>query len=196
MDEEYGEGDAQTKRPHLCTEPGLFGICAPRGGMVSEEEIRDEGLTTDDVLETEVVTPQQTVEWVPEWDEYPEERPGENTRIEDETLIWERDGFEARLESMEATHWRATIDVPQKVGETYAREIDIKSKPLPEYGFVDNAVIEDYAVNQVTVVISENFQPVFEVNQFIDHLIEDAEGFEEFQEDLERKLSAAKQNEE
>lgn len=192
----FADGGAQTPiRTDLCANTGLFGISNPSKNMVSEDEIREEELTPDDVLETEVVTPQQEVKWLPEWDEYPEERPGDNTRIEDGTLIWERDGFEARLESMEATHWRAEIDVPEEIGKVYAREIDVKSKPIPEYGFVESARMDDYKLRQATIVLAENFQPVFEVNQFIDQLIEDAEGFEQFQEDLENKLSVARENE-
>ncbi|NHN50017.1 hypothetical protein G9464_20830 [Halostella sp. JP-L12] len=164
--------------------------------MVSEDRIEEEGLTTEDVLKYETVEPQEGVEWLPEWDDHPEERPGENTRIEDDTLIWEKEGFEARLTHIEPTKWRAVVDVPPEYGETYAREIDVKCKPIPEHGFVESADTEDYELQQATLVLSENFQPIREVNRFIEKLIEDTEGFKEFQEDLENKLAAARENEE
>lgn len=152
-------------------------------------------MTTDDVLDRELVEPQESVEMLPEWEDYPEERPGENLRIEDETLIWERDGFEARLSSMEPTKWRAEIDVPEDLGSTWAREIDLKCRPYPEHGFVESAEFEDYSLRAVTLVLSENFQPTYDVNSYIDGLIEDAEGFEEFQKDLDEKLEMARENE-
>ncbi len=165
--------------------------------MVDTETIEQEGLTTEDVLDSEVVEPQQGVEWLPEWDEYPEERPGENTRIEDDTLIWEREGgFEARLESYEMTHWKAEVTIPESVGEYYPREFDLKCHPRPEYGFVKDVEQEDYATVGATLILQENFQPVWEVNKFIDELAEEAEESQEFREDLEEKLSVARENEE
>lgn len=163
--------------------------------MVSKEEIERQGLTTDDVMDREFAQPQREVKWLPEWDEHPEERPGENTRIEDETLIWERDGFEARLESYETTHWRAHIAIPKDVGEYYPRPFDLKCHPLPEYGFVKQTEQEDYATVGATLIISENFQPVFEVNEFIDALVDSAEQSEQFREEIEEKMAAARENE-
>lgn len=163
--------------------------------MVTEEEIREESLTTDDVLEYEVAQPKQEVEWLPEWDEGPEERPGENTRIEDNTLIWERDGFEARLESYETTHWKAVIDIPRECGEYYPREFDLKCSPRPEYGFVDDVELEEYATTQATLIIQENFQPTWEVNAFIEMIIETREESEQFEEEITEKLQVARENE-
>lgn len=162
--------------------------------MVSIEEIEEEGLTTDDVMDREFVTPQNEVEWVPEWDEFPEEQPGENTRIEDDTLIWERDGFKIRLESYETTHWRVEIDIPKDVGQYYPREFDLKCNPLPEYGFIKEVEQDGYSTVGATLIHGANFQPVFEVNKFIDDLVESAEEAEQFREDVEEKMSAARQN--
>lgn len=165
--------------------------------MVSPETIENEGLTTDDVLDREVVEPQQEVKWLPEWDEYPEEQPGENARIEDDTLIWERDGgFEARLESYETTHWKAEVTIPESVGQYYPREFDLKCHPLPEYGYVKSVERDGYTTVGATLIIQENFQPVYEVNKFIDELAESAEESEQFREELEEKLSVARENEE
>lgn len=163
--------------------------------MVSEDRIREENLTKGDVLDRMTETPQQSVEWLEVWDDHPEERPGENTRIEDETLIWERDGFEARLESFETTHWRAELDVPERVGKWFPREIDLKAAPKPEYGYVESVETESYAVTEATIVLCENFQPTYEVNAFIDYLLEKADGSEQFQDDLESALAVAGENE-
>jgi len=46
-----------------------------------------------------------------------------------------------------------------------------------------------------TLVIVENFQPTFEVNKFIDKLIDDAAGAEAFTDELESKLSVARESE-
>jgi len=62
--------------------------------MVSRDEIEAEGLTTEDVLDVETAQPQTDVQILPEWEKHPEERPGENLRIEGNTLLYERDGFE------------------------------------------------------------------------------------------------------
>ncbi|NLV14349.1 hypothetical protein [Haloarcula argentinensis] len=164
--------------------------------MVSKDEIQQDGLTTDDVMDREFEQPKREPEWLPEWDEYPEERPGENTRIEDGTLIWERDGFEVRLESYETTHWRVGLDIPKDVGQYYPREFDLKCHPLPEYGFVKAVEQEDYSTVGATLIIQENFQPVYEVNKFIDELVESAEQSEQFREDVEEKMAAAREVEE
>lgn len=163
--------------------------------MVSEDEIQEKNLTTDDVLDREVVEPQQGVEWLPEWDEHPEERPGENTRIEDDTLLWERDGFEVELESYETTHWKATVSIPEEVGQWHPRDFDLKCSPIPEHGFVKEVETEEYATVKAVLILQENFQPTWEVNHFIDHLLEGAQNSQEFQEDLENKLSLASENE-
>lgn len=164
--------------------------------MVTTEEIREDDLTKDDVLDVEVEEPQREVEWLPEWDEYPEERPGENTRIEDGVLIWERDGFEARLESYETTHWKAEVTIPEPVGQWYPREFDLKCAPKPEHGFVESVETESYITTGATLVIAENFQPTWEVNAWIDYLLESMEHSQEFQDDLTEKLSVASDNEE
>lgn len=163
--------------------------------MVTREEIEQDELTTDEVMSRELVEPQSDVEWLPEWDEFPDEQPGDNARIEDNTLIWERDGFEVRLESYETTHWRAEIDMPENIGQYYPREFDLKCNPLPKYGFVKEVEQDEYTTVGVTLIIQENFQPVFEVNNFIDDLVESAEEAEKFREDVEEKLSAARKNE-
>lgn len=162
--------------------------------MVDLDRIKEEGMTQEEVLDRYTVEPQQEVEWLPEWDEYPEERPGENARIEEETLTWERDGFEVRLESYETTHWRAGVDLPERVGEHYPREIDLKCHPLPEYGFVESVELDGYTATSATLIIQENHQPVFEVNQFIDKLLESADHSEQFMEDLEDGLEAASED--
>lgn len=162
--------------------------------MVSKDKIKTEGLTPDDVMDRHFEQPQTDVEWLPEWDEFPEEQPGENARIEDNALIWERDGFEARLESYETTHWRAEIDIPERVGKYYPREIDLKCHPLPEHGFVENVERDDYTTIAATLIIQANFQPVFEVNKFIDELLKSAQESEQFQEEIEEKMAVAREN--
>jgi hypothetical protein len=163
--------------------------------MVSEDQIREEGLTKDDVLDVETEQPQQEVEWLPEWDEHPEEQPGENARIEDGVLIWERDGFEARLESYETTHWRATVTIPEEVGQWYPREFDLKCSPKPEYGFVESVETEEYVTTGAVLIITENFQPTWEVNAWIDYLLESSEQSQQFQDELTNKLAVASENE-
>lgn len=161
--------------------------------MVDIDQIEEEELTEGEVLERFTAEPQQDVEWLPEWDDHPEEQPGENTRIEDGTLIWERDGFEARLESYETTHWRAELTIPEKVGEHYPRPVDLKCHPLPEHGFVESVEQDGYTTSGAVIVIAENFQPVYEVNRFIDELIESAEESKQFMEALETGLEVAKE---
>lgn len=164
--------------------------------MVSTDEIERDGLTTDDVMDREFAQPQREVKWRPEWDEHPEEQPGESTRIEDDTLIWENGEFEARLESYEMTHWQAEIEIPKDVGQYYPRGFDLKCHPLPEYGFVKDVERDGYSTVSATLIIQENFQPVFEVNQFIDELTESAEQSEEFREEVGEKMATARENEE
>lgn len=199
--EQFGDG---LNHGHNC--PASGHICAPERGftvqtavapdMVSKNQIEEEELTTQDVLDSELETPRQEVEIYPEWEEHPEEAPGENVRIEDGTLIWERDGFEARMESYETTHWRVELDIPHTVAKWYPRTIDLKCLPLPEHGFVSDVEVEDYESVGATLVIQDNFQPTFEVNQFIDKLLENAESSEEFQNEINEKLENARQNEE
>lgn len=164
--------------------------------MVTKQEIEEQGLTTDDVMDREFGQPRTDVKWVPEWDEYPEERPGENTRIEDDTLIWERDGFEVRLESYETTHWKADLTIPEDVGQYYPREFDLKCHPLPEYGFIKDTEQESYCTVGATLILNANFQPVFEVNKFIDELVDSAERSKEFREEITEKMAVARENEE
>lgn len=164
--------------------------------MVSEDQIRAEKLTTEDVLDVETVQPQQEVRWPPEWDEDPEEQPGENARIEDGVLIWEREGFEARLESYMTTHWRATVAIPEEIGQFTPREIDLKCAPEPEYGYVESVETDDYVATEATLIIQENYQPTWEVNSWIDSRIEGAEHSQQFRDDLKNKLSVARENEE
>jgi len=163
--------------------------------MVTKDQIREEDLTPDDVLGREIVEPQETPKILPVWEEHPEERPGENVRLDDETLVWERDGYEARLSNIEPTKWRAEIAVPDTYSGGWARPIDLKCRPHPEHGFVEDAAFEDYELEHVTLVLSENFQPVYEVNQYIEFLIESDGMVEEFQEELDAKLDAARENE-
>mgnify|MGYP000058942433 CR=1 FL=1 len=162
--------------------------------MVTKDQIEEEELTPDEVMDREFVEPQQDVRVLPEWEEYPEEAPGDNVRIEDDELVWERDGFEARLTSYETTHWQADISIPKSVGKWQARPVDVKCKPVPEHGYVDDVEIEDYTTVGVTLILQENFQPTFAVNNFIDHLIEQAEGSEAFQEEVEEKMAVAREN--
>jgi len=91
--------------------------------MVSRDEIEAEGLTTEDVLDVETAQPQTDVQILPEWEKHPEERPGENLRIEGNTLLYERDGFEVAIESYKTTHWRVDLDpgVDRQVVPTAAR---------------------------------------------------------------------------
>lgn len=159
------------------------------------ESIREEGLTTDDVMNREFVEPQTDVEMLPEWEEFPEERPGENLRIEENVLIWERDGFEARLESYETTHWKAHITIPKEIGKWQPRPIDLKCKSYPEYGYVEDVETEDYSAVGATIILQDNFQPTWEVNHFIDKLIEEAEGGAEYEKEVEEMLAAARENE-
>ena len=159
------------------------------------ERIREEGMGTEEVLDRHTAEPQREVEWLPEWDEEPETQPGENARIEDGTLIWENGDFVARLESHETTHWRAEIEIPEAVGDLHPRPVDLKCRPLPEYGYVDSVTIEDYTTTAAVLIIQANFQPVREVNTFIDKLRADAEESQQFMDDLEVALDAARQNE-
>jgi hypothetical protein len=163
--------------------------------MVSEQETREDGLTTDDVLDRHTAEPMQEVRMLPEWEEWPEEQPGENTHIDGDELVWERDGFEVRLRSYETTHWKADLTVPREIGSHFPRPVDLKSRPKPKYGFVDTVDLDEYAAVGVTLVLQENFIPTVEINGFIDGLIEQVDENEQFKEDLESKLSAARENE-
>ena len=164
--------------------------------MVSKDEIEAESLTTEDVLEVEAAQPQTDVRILPEWEEHPEERPGENLRIEENTLLYERDGFEVAIESYETTHWRVDLTIPEEVGKWYPRPLDLKCLSVPEYGFVESVETSDsYETIGATVIIQENFQPTFEVRKFIEHLLDNAERSEQFTEELDEKLDAARENE-
>jgi hypothetical protein len=160
--------------------------------MVSKEEIEEQNLTTDDVLDRHLAEPQEAVEWLPEWDDHPEERPGDNARIEDETLIWENGEFEARLQSYETTHWKATVTIPKWVGEYYPRGFELKCLSIPEFGFVDDVETEDYCAVEATLILQANHQPVYEVNKYIDELRDGAEQSQQFREELEEKMAAAR----
>jgi len=46
-----------------------------------------------------------------------------------------------------------------------------------------------------TLIIQENFQPTFEVRKVIEHLLDNAEKSEQFTEELDGKLDAARENE-
>lgn len=164
--------------------------------MVDIEQIREDELTTEDVMDSTFEQPKEEVEWLPEWDEFPEERPGENARIKGGVLIWEREGFEVRMESYETTHWRVELQIPERVGQYYPREFDLKCHRLPEYGFIKSVERDGYITAGATLIIQENFQPVFEVNKFIDELLESAEQSEQFREEVEEKMAAARENEE
>jgi len=93
--------------------------------MVSRDEIEAEGLTTEDVLDVETAQPQTDVQILPEWEKHPEERPGENLRIEGNTLLYERDGFEVAIESYKTTHWRVDLSIPESIGKWYPRPLDL-----------------------------------------------------------------------
>ncbi|MFW6435902.1 MAG: hypothetical protein ACOCY1_05920 [Halovenus sp.] len=164
--------------------------------MVDIDQIEEEEMTSEEVLDRYTAEPQTEPEWVPEWDEYPEERPGDNTRIEDDALLWERDGFAVRLESYETTHWRIEIEIPEHVGEHYPRGFELKCRPKPEYGFVKSVEQKDYVTTGATLIIAENRQPVYEVQAFIDDLLESAEQSQQFIDDIEEAMAVAKGNEE
>jgi len=67
---------------------------------------------------------------------------------------------------------------------------------VPEYGFVDSVETSDsYAAIGATLIIQENFQPTFEVRKVIEHLLDNAEKSEQFTEELDGKLDAARENE-
>lgn len=153
-------------------------------------------MTSEDVLDRYTATPRDSVEWVPEWDENPDAQPGENTRIEDDILLWERDGFEVMLESYETTHWRALVTIPERVGELHPRPFDLKCNPLPEHGFIKSVEQDSYVTTEAELILQANFQPVFEVNKFIDSLLESHDEAREFQEELEAGLDVAQENEE
>lgn len=164
--------------------------------MVSKDEIEAEGLTTEDVLDVETAQPRTDVQILPEWEEYPEERPGENLRIEENTLLYERDGFEIAIESHETTHWRVDLTIPEEIGKWYPRPLDLKCLSVPEHGFVESVETSDsYETIGATLILQTNFQPTFEVRKVIEHLLENAEASEEFTEELDEKLDAARQNE-
>lgn len=150
----------------------------------------DNGETIDDVLDS-YEQPQTEVKWLPEWDDHPEERPGENTRLEDGVLRWEKDGFDVRLESYETTHWKATVSIPEWVGEYFPRSFDLKCTPLPEYGFVKSVAIEDYAATEATLIIQSNYQPTWEVNNWIEARVLDAEEQQEFMDEVSERISDA-----
>jgi len=93
--------------------------------MVSRDEIEAEGLTTEDVLDVETAQPQTDVQILPEWEKHPEERPGENLRIEGNTLLYERDGFEVAIESHTRRPTGALILDPESIGKRYPRPLDL-----------------------------------------------------------------------
>lgn len=164
--------------------------------MVDIDRIEDEQMTPDEVLDRFTERPMDTVEWLPEWDDNPDALPGENTRIDDETLIWENGEFEIRMESHETTHWLADISVPEAVGEHYPRPIDMKCRPEPEYGFIRDVEQDGYVTVGVELVIAENYMPIYELNSFVDGLRDGAEQSQEFMDDLEAGLDVARENEE
>jgi len=110
------------------------------------------------------------------------------------TLLYERDGFEVAIESYKTTHWRVDLD-PESIGKWYPRPLDPRLS-VPEYGFVDSVETSDsYAAIGATLIIQENFQPTFEVRKVIEHLLDNAEKSEQFTEELDGKLDAARENE-
>jgi len=192
------ECDNENNSGHICERfLGIIKIQHEIDNMVSKERIREEGLTTDDVMKREFAEPQDTVEWVPEWDDNPETRPGENVQIthDGEVLEWERDGFEVGLESWETTHWMAAVTIPERVGKYYPREVDLKCYPLPEHGYVDHVETVEYRATMANLVIQANFQPIWEVNNFIDQLLEDAKASEQREQEIGEKMATARENE-
>jgi len=95
----------------------------------------------------------RTCRSLPEWEKHPEERPGENLRIEENTLLYERDGFEVAIESYKTTHWRVDLSIPSRSASgTHGRSISRLS--VPEYGFVDSVETSDsYAAIGATLII-------------------------------------------
>jgi len=126
--------------------------------------------------------------------EAPGGAPRENLRIEGNTLLYERDGFEVAIESYKTTHWRVDLSIPESIGKWYPRPLDLKRLSVPEYGFVDSVETSDsYAAIGATLIIQENFQPTFEVRKVIEHLLDNAEKSEQFTEELDGKLDAARE---
>lgn len=163
--------------------------------MVDIDRIQEEGLTSEEVLDRYTAQPQEEVEWVPIWDDNPEERPGENTEIKDGVLMWDNGEFHAELESYETTHWLARVDIPEWVGEFYPRVIDLKCHSKPEYGFIRTVEQDGYVATRAELVINEIRQPVFEVNGFIDSLRDSAEHSQGFMDNLERGMEVAEEAE-
>ena len=194
--------DSAVERSSGQMRPTAGHICAPFSGfrghtrqgmdaMVSVDKIEEEEMTREEVMDREFAQPMDEVEILQEWEDYPEERPGENLHIDDGWLIWERDGFEARLESFETTHWRALVTIPDDVGSWLPRPIDLQCRKVPEHGFIKSVETEDYSAREAELILQENFMPTYEVNKFIDDLIEFKEGSEERQQQIEEKLNAA-----
>jgi len=129
---------------------------------------------------SDMVRPQRDVEWMPVWDEGPEERPGDNLRIEDNTLMWECDGFTVALTSHDPVRWRAYITIPESVGRYYPEPMTMKCQPRPECGYVRTVEHDDDPIRAtaVEVIIQQNTQPVFEVRKFIEMLLETDPNYE------------------
>jgi len=101
-----------------------------------------------------------------------------------------------RDRELKTTHWRVDLSIPESIGKWYPRPLDLKCLSVPEYGFVDSVETSDsYAAIGATLIIQENFQPTFEVRKVIEHLLDNAEKSEQFTEELDGKLDAARENE-
>lgn len=186
--------------------------------MVSEEEIRSEGLTGDDVIDREFVRPEEAptdVYWPDYFDDHPESRPADDVRIEERddgtpVMKWTDGEFEVELEGVEKEagfpggDWRATIHLPKSVGVHFFDEHEIKCHYPPMLGdqpegYVEEVVTADSGYRGEAIVLrlkDAEGMPLVLVESYPDMLRKEAEASAEQATKIQKKLDAAHENEE
>jgi hypothetical protein len=172
---------------------------------VDPEEVREEGLTTDELVDDYFVGPgdEGTTEVTvpPGWEE---EDAGPDRWFEDDgTLVWMYDGFRIAVNNETFGKWRAKIEVPHSVSKWLVgpggKDHEIKACFAPTVGDRREGYIEDVTDvdgdTVVTVYTATNFQPHVSLERLADDMREYAEEAEEGTEQVEAAFEAAKVNE-
>jgi hypothetical protein len=180
--------------------------------MVAPDRIEDEGLSADDVLQKELVMPEDAPtepHWVPEWDEWPEEQPGDEAWMDEDSegrtalVFTTDDGFRVELVCLDYSDWQARIGIPEDVGSYIVDEHTFKARhpvmlgDIP-MGYVDEVLWrgeDSYDAEAVVIRISEaEGMPVSEVESFVRGLREEHAETLQGMDDLGEKLNVAREN--
>lgn len=198
---------------HICTPNDGFRLLENQPvGMVDTDRIREEGLTTEEVLDREFVGPHDTpteAHWPEYFDDYPEEQPGDEAWLDEDddgepVLCWEDGDFSVRLKCIEWGDWEARISIPERVGRHIPKPTGFKAHHPPTIGdhpvgFVDEIEYPDDGYTAGTIVLrlaEAEGMPIVAPSSYVDDLREYAEDSEEYMAEVDEMLAAARENEE